>query len=523
MRNALSLLFFSAVTIPMLNGCGNRSMAIGTCSGGACLAIITPVSISMTDSPPSGVSVLFYQIKLSAAALNPVSGTPVSLLPVDSGPNGSSMPIPIDLTQLQAVSQFLSTVNVAPGVYSSLSLTFSNPLLVIYNASDSAIASSCAIGSVCQIAPTMNNSATVNLNAPAFPVSATAYNPLSFLVDFHLDNMLQPDFSLNLGTANGVTIAQIPASTTATAQEFGTITGSVFNSNSGSNQFTIETPDIRLYTIDSSNGAAYNNFPASACSTGSTACFAYGQSIRVQVDSLGTFGNLYTSQVAYIQAPNEQTVEGTIINMVPSPTNIAGAPPLQLSLLIHGNPSNSSSLPPGAVATVTFATYPSFSVDTNGFQLPAGITFANGSDLIVGQNVQMKIVAGSLSVLSGQPPSSNWSTPQSVSFAADSIELEPSQLTATVSALNPSAQSFTLSGSSGVTFFSWPSASPNAASFNILTTAQTTYQGASPDTMGGFALNDLVSVSGWLFPPATYASLPTLVAASALKRPLGVF
>ncbi|HXY09331.1 MAG TPA: DUF4382 domain-containing protein, partial [Terriglobales bacterium] len=95
------------------------------------------VSLSMTDDPPNGVTVLFFQIDLTNAYLTPTSGSMnASLL-------NNNTPVQVDVTQLQAISAFLSTANVATGNYKSLTLTFANPQLVIFNASDQAIASTC--------------------------------------------------------------------------------------------------------------------------------------------------------------------------------------------------------------------------------------------------------------------------------------------------------------------------------------------------------------------------------------------
>ena len=67
------------------------------------------VSLSMTDDPPNGVTVLFFQISLTAASLTPASGSSnASLLT-------NNTPVQVDVTQLQALSAFLSTANVPTG------------------------------------------------------------------------------------------------------------------------------------------------------------------------------------------------------------------------------------------------------------------------------------------------------------------------------------------------------------------------------------------------------------------------
>ncbi|MGC8548502.1 MAG: hypothetical protein ACP5M4_02270 [Acidobacteriaceae bacterium] len=520
MRKLLSLLSLSALAIPILTGCGNGNSAIGTCTAN-CPAQLTPVSLSATDTPPDGVSVLSFQIQLTAATLNPTSGrtSPVSLLPNESGPSGSSTPVSIDATQLQAVSQFLSSSSVPSTGYDSLSLTFANPKLVIYNVSDSAITGTCPIGSVCQITPTISGLSGVNLPLSYAQPALVPAQPLSLLLDFHLNTILQSDFSLNLGAPSGITVSQIPSA----SPQLGYITGSlptVHSNVAGQSTFQFISQDNRTYTIDTSSATTFNNFPASGCSTGSLSCLAEAQNIRIQVGGISANGEPNAAKIDYIQSATQQTVDGTVIGLIPSPTNIAGAPPYNLTLLIRNNPTNNPNLLPGTVATVTFGSgIPSYSIDSDGFTIPAGLSFSNGDDFMVGQNIRVNIISGSLTTLTGQPPSSTWSAPQSVSFQTNAVALRPSQFTATIATLNSSAQSFTFSGSTGAIFLPWTPSYLNASSATVIATAQTTYQGA--DTFSGLANNDVVSVNGWLFPLTTNGNAPTVAAQSIVVRTAG--
>ena len=150
----------------------------------------------MTDDPPAGVQVLFFQVSLTAATLTPQSGSPVSLL-------SGNTPVQIDVTQLQALSAFLSTADVTAGPYTGLNLTFASPQLVIFNQSDSSLGSNCAVGSVCQLTPAFDNSTdSLSFTTAPFPVTVSATSPLGFLVDFHLNTVIQSDLSVNLAAAN---------------------------------------------------------------------------------------------------------------------------------------------------------------------------------------------------------------------------------------------------------------------------------------------------------------------------------
>jgi len=171
MRRA-SLFLSLCFVLVLLMGCNQGSTSPQVANSSA------QVSLSITDQPPNGVTVLFFQIDLTAAYLTPSSGAAnVSLL-------SNNTPIQIDVTELQALSAFLSTQSVAGGTYQSLTLSFANPLLVIFNASGASIGT-CAAGSVCQLTPPIdNNSGTITLSSAPFPLTLSDSTPIGLLVDF---------------------------------------------------------------------------------------------------------------------------------------------------------------------------------------------------------------------------------------------------------------------------------------------------------------------------------------------------
>ncbi len=505
---SLFLSFLPVTVLALLAGCGTTTgNSIAPAAG------TVPVSLSITDDPPAGVSVLFFQVSLTAATLTPASaaGSPVSLL-------SNNTPIQIDVTQLQAFSDFLSTANVAAGTYNSMSLTFGSPELVIFNASDTSIASSCAVGTICQIAPTIDNSATVNFTSAPFPVTVSANNPLGFLVDFHLNTVIQSDLSVNLGVANGVTIAELPS--LPSHPRFGTLTGEVGTVNTSQNQFTLQTAWGRTFTIDTTSSTTFDNFPTSACTTAGIGCLSAGQIVQAQIASVGSGGVLTASQVTYVQAAGQQTAEGTIIR-VTGPTATNTSAPWIIKLILHKDPANTSGLPLGGEAEVTVASNAMFSVDANGFTIPSGLSFTSASDLYMGQEVRVDVVAGSLSSSNGQNNSGGWGPPRGLSFTTDSVGLEPSQITGMVTATDSTTSSFTLSNG-GPFFAPWPMAA-NAVSFDVDTTSQTTFDGFNPESFAGIQDQDLVSAGGWLFAPASSGAAPTIVAQGVVLRFNGMF
>jgi len=495
-----SLFLATGLVMFLLAGCGGGSMM-----NSQAVNSTSQVSLSMTDDPPSGVTVLFFQIDLTAAALTPASGTgTVSLL------NGTT-PVEIDVTELQAISAFLSAANVPAGTYNNLTLTFANPQLVIFNASNTSFASTCAVGNVCQITPQVDNSATVTLSSSPFPVTVGMNTPVGFLVDFHLNNVIQPDLSVNLGVANGVTIKTLPPAPPSGFPPFGFVKGTVQSINASQNQFTLQTRDDRTFTIDVNSNTTYENFPTSICPMSAFSCLAAQQSVKVQVASVEGPGEVLAGEVDYIQQASQQTAEGNIIGL----TTANGT--TTMMLLLHWS-RDDNHLPFGGIATVTVPSTATFSIDSGSFTIPSGLSFASATDLLMGQKVQVDVVAGSLTTANSM---AKWSPP-SVSFTTDSVELEPSEVTGTITAIGSSGSSFTITTMPDF-FMAWSNHNWMPEQITVDTTSQTTYFNLNPANFMGLSTNSMVSVRGWLFNTPSGATPSTQVAETVVGRSDGFF
>ena len=93
------------------------------------------VSVTVTDTPPTGVTVLSFEVSVTGAMLNPGG---VDLL-------AGRGPVRIEVEELETESAFLNTAGVAPGTYTSLNLTFANPELTFKNGTTMPLAG-CAPG-----------------------------------------------------------------------------------------------------------------------------------------------------------------------------------------------------------------------------------------------------------------------------------------------------------------------------------------------------------------------------------------
>jgi hypothetical protein len=240
--------------------------------------------------------------------------------------------------------------------------------------------------------------------------------------------------------------------------------------------------------------------------TGSISCLAVGQFVQVDVASVVSAGTLLADQVTYLQAAGQETVEGTIV----------GFNATQMKLILHDCPSNNSDLPLGGEATVTFASGTTFSVDANGFTIPAGMVFTGTENLAAGQEVQVNVATGTLTNASSPTMTGGWGPPRSLSFTTNNVELEPSQITGSVASIDSTSTSFTLGGFPN--FFSGPWANSAAWQAAIDTTTQTTYQNFTTDSFSGLATGDIVSVNGWLFETDNGLADPTVTSPVVLAQ-----
>src|SRR3977135_1614570 len=98
-----------------LASCGGR----GVSSGGGGATGTAPVVLTMTDTPPTNGSLLSAKLTLTVATLGAGNVSFVS---------GATK---IELTRLQTDIAYISATLVPAGSYTSLALTFSNPILTI--------------------------------------------------------------------------------------------------------------------------------------------------------------------------------------------------------------------------------------------------------------------------------------------------------------------------------------------------------------------------------------------------------
>ena len=129
MRKAAPALFATTILL-FMTGCSSQSPVTSVPPTNP-VPGVAPVGLTVTDDPPAGVVVLFFQLSITGASFQPGN---VSLFEQHQSH-------PQNVSQLQADSAFLGSTNVNAGTYTSLTLTFADPQLTIYNGTGAAIGS----------------------------------------------------------------------------------------------------------------------------------------------------------------------------------------------------------------------------------------------------------------------------------------------------------------------------------------------------------------------------------------------
>lgn len=354
----------------------------------------------MTDTPPSNVTILSAEVTLTGATLNPGN------VPVFSGSTT------VELTRLQTDVAYLTTAMVTPGAYTSLTLTFSDPVLTIENDTGSPLVAgvgnpTCSAGAICTI-----QSVATNLSTTVTPLTftLTANKAAGLLVDVNLNNLL----SATLGSdfISGVTVSTFtPAGSGAPSVGAEDVVGQVSSVNTTNNMFSFQNA-TGTYSLTADSTTTYFQFPSSQCATVGFSCLHNGQILSVDI-GLAADGTPTARNVLFEDADSSDAeVEGLITKTGSS----------QLTIVTLAESAAISGLPIGTSATVNYGLSTTSDidfvhadktlVDTTGFLFSISVP----SDLVVGQQVQIR---------------RNPATSSGTSIMADRIRLRSTRVTGT--------------------------------------------------------------------------------------------
>jgi uncharacterized protein DUF5666/uncharacterized protein DUF4382 len=482
MRQAVLTLALVAVCLTLAS-CGSSSTSTQTTTTPPPASTV-PTSISIQDNPPSGVTILLFQIQLTAANLVPADASQPSV-PLLNGPQN------VELLHLQTEAALLANANVPAAQYNGLNVTFANPQMTIFNESNQTLTvgtQSCAPNQLCMLTPVLNQMA-VNIQAPTapFPLTLTAASPLALILHFDVNASVQGDLSVT--PMVNVHQLQIPPNA---VPQFRHITGLVTAVSSPG--FTLQAGlGGNTYNITTDSNTKYRF--GRSCSADNFTCIAVGQVLRVRVNQMSG-GVLDATDVALLAPRGLPAFEGTIVS-----TNAAQN---QIQVVLTDRQCQQPQflqVPFGAPLTVQLAPSTTFTIDSDDITVPAGLSFASMTDLIVGQVVEFQPQLPL--TISGTPPNIM------VTVSASNLQLEPSQITASVSTVNGGASppNFILNG--------LPPLFTGAGITIVQVDAVMGTEFDNVSGVGGLTTGQTVSVSGLLFNTPTQ---PTVIAEDVRLR-----
>ena len=434
------------------------------------------VTVSMTDAPPTGVTVLSFEVSLTGAALNPGN---VDLL-------AGKGPIRIEVKKLETEAAFLSTSSIPAGNYTSLNLTFANPELTFQNNTTSTLAG-CAVGAVCEINPAGTLTSTVN---GTFIITAGTQSGI--LVDVNLNTLLSSTLGADFSTSGAVTTSQQVREAEGELEDLDDVNGIV--KSPGNNQFTLQTTDLGNITVNVDGNTEFGDF--ASCTTANFSCLQDGQSVEVDlmVMAAGTFLAKKVELEDDVAGATEDELDGVVFK-IDSAT--------QFEMVVIDELRDVTNVSLGNPVTVVLQTASggtSFRVDTNGLNVPSSLQNAfeastDTSQLLPGQTVQVSKVA-----LSGGP------APAAITITTDRVRLRMTRFTAAISGA-PSGNNFNVA--------SLPALFTGAgiSQIQVQTSSQTNFENVSG--ISGLADGSNVSLRGLFF---LSTPNPVLIADKVRKR-----
>ncbi|MBI3404185.1 MAG: hypothetical protein HY046_01855 [Acidobacteria bacterium] len=469
MQKTKFFIFLFLVVVLIQVGCGGSVTTSGTVNGGPIPTPnggqSAPVSITVTDTPPAGVTIFSFEVTVTGAVLQPGN---VQLV---------TAPLQIEIKRLETESALLNTLNVPAGSYTSIDVTFTNPEIAFKNDSGAAIAG-CAAGTVCEIKPAVTG--TVSYSGAPFPVTIATGTPLGLLLDVNLANIIDGSLGVNFSAANSIVITQL-TSTAGQFRELEHLVGRVTAKDAANNTFTIQAgPGGMSMVIHVDNNTAFGDFNDIGLPN-TFASLAVGQIVEVDL-GLMTGGTLTAKKVELEDDVNRDEAEGIV-----TAVQAAG-----FSMVLFDHSPGIAGISVGNHLNVTVNAGATFTVDRSGLSVPSGFLFTGLSDMMPGQSVQVRRLAAS----------------SGTTVVTDRVRLRETRLTAKVKALTiPSATGFSIDN--------LPSVFSGISQIEVFTSSQTNVEGAA--SLTNLVVGDTVSIRGLLFKTTSRTS-PGLVASKVRKR-----
>jgi hypothetical protein len=457
------------------------------------VSIGVPMSLTIGDTPPNGVAVLFFEALITGVSLQPSKSssnqTPVSAL---------TTPVEVEFGHLQTDTAFLSLVNVNPDTYDSMTLTFGSATLTIVNHSGGMIGT-CAKDAVCELTPSFNPSMATISSAP-FPITISKDSVVGIRLDFDVNSSVQAmDLSINpMITVKRLTqrMSDEDGQEMENVDEVdGQVTAPPMN-----HQFTLMNERSgQSFTIMVDTNTMFEDFDRAGCtaSPADLTCVKMGQILDVDLSENG-MGTMLAKRVEFEEDANKQALKGTITS-VDSTT--------QFHMVVFNEEPAIGGITEGASVVVTIDQNAMFQVgreemgEDGGFSMST-LSFASSADLLVGQDVQIR--PGTVSSSGG-----------ATTVTTDLVRLWPSQISGQVGTIN-SDGTFTLTMLSPL----FTGTTPPITTINVVTLSEMVLEDSQGSGLpGSLTAGTPISVKGLLFnTTGTTGMPPTLVTRTAREH-----
>ena len=389
------------------------------------------LAVTMTSKPAlslTNIAVLSATVDVTGVTLTPSTGSAVALAL-------SPTVYPVDLTRLQSDSAYLGSASLAPDTYTGATVTFSAPIVTIFNNSGATVNSTCLTGTICEITLAAGSA---QVTSTPFPLTLTSAQAAGISLNLDLNTALtltSGTLAVNFTTTNALTATAlphtgIPSGALDLVEDFvGTVTAV------SSSSVTVQSASGISLTFAANSSPTIED-PQGLCSALNLSCLVANQTV-VSVDgTISTAGKLTVDTVDLLDATPTNEAEGTLV--------LSGTPG-QFFLVLQNSVLPTS----GALSLIGPSNYgntflvtlsnPIFIVDTDEFfnnasLPPSDVTtlFSSEADLTSGQDVMVHVTAASGSASAG-----------TLALTADRVRLRYSRVTGTVQSISGQAISLT--------------------------------------------------------------------------------
>ena len=262
-----------------------------------------PMTLTIGDTPPSGVAVLFFEATLTAASLQPSgSNMPtVSML---------TSPVEVEFRHLQTDTAFLSLANVTPGMYSGVNLTFRNAVLTIVNHGPGAVGG-CAVNAVCQLTPSFVSS-SVTVSGSPFPITIDKNSVVAMKLDLNVNSSVQGNLTINPAVTVTHLTERHDSDEGMEMEDLDEFEGQV--TAVGMNQFTLMTRrNGQSFMVNVDSNTRFEDFDRAGCKANPEdfTCVQMGQILNVRLCENG-MGAMLAKRVEFVINASQQALKGTI-------------------------------------------------------------------------------------------------------------------------------------------------------------------------------------------------------------------